>query len=163
MCLPKRKCRDRILKAVFRSCISNEDTRWCQGTCCHLMSQQATNGENSSLWEFITTSHCSQLFRLTVVLRKRDPSVRPSFSGFTYVPSSQLHSDWKCVPLAVSNIPHHNFDIFLLLAGWPGFDSRHGETFLFFTGSRPVLGPTQPPIQWVPGVTRPRRVADHSI
>jgi hypothetical protein len=39
--------------------------------------------------------------------------------------------------------------------------------FLFATASRPVLGPTQPPIQWVSGalslgVKRPGREADHS-
>jgi hypothetical protein len=40
--------------------------------------------------------------------------------------------------------------------------------FLFTTAStRPALGPTQPPIQWVPGalslgVKRPRREAEHS-
>jgi hypothetical protein len=39
--------------------------------------------------------------------------------------------------------------------------------FLFDTASRPVLGPTQPPIQWVAGthflgVTRPVREVDHS-
>jgi hypothetical protein len=39
--------------------------------------------------------------------------------------------------------------------------------FLFDTVSRPALGPTQPPIQWVPralslGVKRPGREADHS-
>jgi hypothetical protein len=39
--------------------------------------------------------------------------------------------------------------------------------FLFTTVSRPALGPTQPPIQWVPGalslgVKRPEREADHS-
>jgi hypothetical protein len=39
--------------------------------------------------------------------------------------------------------------------------------FLFTSASRPDLGPTQPPIQWVPealslGVKRPGREADHS-
>jgi hypothetical protein len=39
--------------------------------------------------------------------------------------------------------------------------------FLFTTASRTALGPTQPPIQWVPGVPslglkRPGREADHS-
>jgi hypothetical protein len=33
-----------------------------------------------------------------------------------------------------------------------GFDSwQEHEIFLFSTASRPVLGPTQPPIQWVLG------------
>jgi hypothetical protein len=48
-----------------------------------------------------------------------------------------------------------------------GFDfKRELGIFLFTTASRPALGPTQPPIQWVPGsfpgVKRPRREADHS-
>jgi hypothetical protein len=48
--------------------------------------------------------------------------------------------------------------IFLFLAkGWTirvlGFDSWQGlGIFLFTTTSRMALGPTQPPIQWVPGV-----------
>jgi hypothetical protein len=33
---------------------------------------------------------------------------------------------------------------------------------LLSTLSRPVLGPTQPPIQWVLEVKRPGREADHS-
>jgi hypothetical protein len=49
-----------------------------------------------------------------------------------------------------------------------GFDSRRGlGIFLFNTASRTGLGPTQPPIEWVPGalslgVKRPGREADHS-
>jgi hypothetical protein len=49
-----------------------------------------------------------------------------------------------------------------------GFESRQGlGIFLFTTASRPVLRPTQPPIQWVPGaislgVKRPGHEADHS-
>jgi hypothetical protein len=49
------------------------------------------------------------------------------------------------------------------------FESRHGlGIFLFTTLSRPALGPTQPPILWVPGalfsleVKRPGCEADHS-
>jgi hypothetical protein len=42
-----------------------------------------------------------------------------------------------------------------------------GKNFLFSSSSRPVLGPTQPTIQWIlgalsPGVKRPGREADHS-
>jgi hypothetical protein len=47
------------------------------------------------------------------------------------------------------------------------FDSRRGlGIFLFITVSKMVLGPIQPPIQWVPGdlslgIKRPGREADH--
>jgi hypothetical protein len=37
-----------------------------------------------------------------------------------------------------------------LPAGRPGFNSRQYKIFLF-TASRPIPGPTQPPIQYVPG------------
>jgi hypothetical protein len=36
-----------------------------------------------------------------------------------------------------------------------GFDSRRCNVFLFSTASRPALGLTQPPIQWVPGASSP--------
>jgi hypothetical protein len=49
-----------------------------------------------------------------------------------------------------------------------GFKSQQGlGIFLFTTASTPALGPTQPPIQWVPGALSlglkpPAREADHS-
>jgi hypothetical protein len=78
------------------------------------------------------------------------------------------------------NILHHGVSNRAVIAqsvlrwamGWTigvlGFYSRRGlGIFLFTTASRTALGPTQPPIQWVPGVLsvgvkRPGREADHS-
>jgi len=54
-----------------------------------------------------------------------------------------------------------------LQVGWQGFNFRRNGIILFVAASRPALGPTQPPIQWVsraitPGVKRPGREADHT-
>jgi hypothetical protein len=57
----------------------------------------------------------------------------------------------------------------LVRAGRRGCDSRQGQRFiLLVTASRLTLGPTQPPIQWVPGalslgLKRPGRETDHSF
>jgi hypothetical protein len=37
-----------------------------------------------------------------------------------------------------------------------------GKIFLFSIASRPALGPTQPPEQWIAAVKRPESEADHS-
>jgi hypothetical protein len=57
-----------------------------------------------------------------------------------------------------------------LEAGRPWFNSPQGQLcpFLSATASRFALGPTQPPIQWVPGavipeVKQPGLEADHSL
>jgi hypothetical protein len=63
----------------------------------------------------------------------------------------------------IFNIPATGWTIGVL-----GFDSRRGlGIFLFTTASRTAPGPTQHPIQWVPGVLflgvkRPGREVDHS-
>jgi hypothetical protein len=57
--------------------------------------------------------------------------------------------------------------LLFFMMGVLGFDSRRRlGMFLFTTASRTALGPTQPPIQGVPGalylgVKRPGREADH--
>jgi hypothetical protein len=63
--------------------------------------------------------------------------------------------------------------VWCLTTGWTtgrsGFEPRRGQRiFPLSSVSRPALGPTQPPVQWIPGVlsrgvkARPERDADHS-
>jgi hypothetical protein len=54
-----------------------------------------------------------------------------------------------------------------LATGWAAegseFESRKGQDFfLFSTSCKLVLGPIQPPVQWVLEVNRPEPEADHS-
>ena len=44
-----------------------------------------------------------------------------------------------------------------------GVESQHGQdVYALSKMSRPVLGPAQPPTQWVPGALSPGHEADHS-
>jgi hypothetical protein len=102
---------------------------------------------------------------------------------------SVFGSLWKIIPVFelndkrhFSNLFPHSFGIPLRVCGrdslvstvtrlrarWPEFDSRQEQgLFLFAATSRPALGLTQPPVQWVlialfPEVKRPGREANHS-
>jgi hypothetical protein len=51
-----------------------------------------------------------------------------------------------------------------LRAGRPVLDSRSvQESFLFDTESIPALGPTQPPVQWVPGARDVKLNTHHDL
>jgi hypothetical protein len=90
-----------------------------------------------------------------------DENLRPSFDphSFSYYLTEQLRFVTKNKILAGRNEVEVDDRV---------FKSRQGlQIFLFTTASRPALGPTQPPIRWVPGalslgIKRPGREADHS-
>jgi hypothetical protein len=48
------------------------------------------------------------------------------------------------------------------LTGRPEFDPRH-RIFPLTSASRPALGPTQPPVQWVPGALSPGVKRDRGV
>jgi hypothetical protein len=55
-------------------------------------------------------------------------------------------------PVDVCHLYVSHTQLTRLRAGRAGFESRLGQgLFVFATASRPVAGPTQPPIQWVAG------------
>jgi hypothetical protein len=62
-----------------------------------------------------------------------------------YLPPTKPDHYWPTLELLL------NFsEVARLRAGWPGFDTQQRHSFLVTTASRRTLGPTQPPIQWVP-------------
>jgi hypothetical protein len=74
----------------------------------------------------------------------------------TLLSISNFQSPWSIIRSRYSD--------WLRAGRWRGRSSSPGrvENFLFSTSSRPALGPTQTPIQWVPGAKRHGRDANHS-
>jgi hypothetical protein len=84
------------------------------------------------------------------------------------IPNGVLYSLLK---LVAADLGYHNRYSDWLRTGRPRARSSsagRGNIFLLSTSSRPILGPTLPPIQWVPmalssGVKRPGREAGHHL
>jgi hypothetical protein len=108
-----------------------------------------------SLYQAVRRAKCSSLLYPIRSPETRSPTYHGRIDGYW----------WRVIPL-------FSFYVRIVASGIAlddrGFDSRQGlGSFLFTTASRPALGPTQPPIQWVLGslslgVYRPRRETDHS-
>jgi hypothetical protein len=103
--------------------------------------------------------HCNAFISLSLPMR----CDRLCFDG-----CNSLQATTVCWSTAqgVTRVPQYSV---WLRTGRPGFDPRQRQRIFPLTcASRPALGPTQPPVQWVPGGSfpggkgRPGRDADHS-
>jgi hypothetical protein len=107
------------------------------------------------------------------ILEQRDPNwvrIRDGISFLALYPTQKFFRNQRNMLTCSTFSTMHFFQRWA--TGWTigilGFDPRRGlGIFLFTTASRTALGPTQTPIQWVPGglsleVKRPGREANHS-
>jgi hypothetical protein len=91
----------------------------------------------------------------------------PQYAFMAWYSVEKMHRDNFTYYLFITNRDSSVSIATRLRTGRPGFDSRQRlAIFLLTTASRPVLEPTQPPIQWVPwalslGVKRLGREADN--
>jgi hypothetical protein len=92
------------------------------------------------------------------------------YSNCTVYVVSSVSPKFRIVSYCILNRALIGQSVWRWATGWMigvlGFDSRRGLG-IFFTASRTALGPTQPPIQWLPvalflGVKWPGREADRS-
>jgi hypothetical protein len=114
-----------------------------------LMLRQAAICRSMTAWWRAECPRCSYYLHLGMHIAGKDKYV------------TDLHNNSSSVWVGISHSVQRQ------ATGWR-FDLLKGsEIFLYFTGSRPALGPTQPPMQWIrgassSGVKWPVRAADHS-
>jgi hypothetical protein len=110
----------------------------------------------------VPTSHTHFSFSIKMGSQKSQKYTLGPKGGHKYLRGKEAR---ECLPLFVEEPGWLSRYSDWLLAGRPRGRSSspgRGKNFLISTSSRPVLGPTEPPIQWVPRVMRPGREADHS-
>jgi len=99
---------------------------------------------------------CNKQFILSS-LSTRTPRLKCASNRSAFPAANKPTNFWSSAPLIRSATVAHSVQ-------WLGYRLEdRGSIFLLATAmSRPVLGPTSPPIQEVPGFGSPEREADHS-
>jgi hypothetical protein len=98
--------------------------------------------------------------RLTIQTQENLLNVPPDYASYPFLTSLSFHFlIWE---REINGLSSFGIATGYVMDGQGSIPDR-GEIFSLFTGSRPSLEPTQPPIQFVPCIQRLRRVADDSL
>jgi hypothetical protein len=98
----------------------------------------------------------------------RPLNIQDSTNTVKTSPSLLLCPPWQTATAGIAQSQQHPYYGFDNRGIRVLFPTRAKDMFLFYTASSSILGPTQPPIQWIPkvlstGVKRPERKGDLTI